>query len=190
MFTGIIEATATVQKKTDTMLVLERPRSFADLKIGASIAVSGACLSVTAFDDHSMTFSVIPETLAKTKLGQLAKGDHVNLERAMRADGRFDGHIVQGHVEGVAKVSDLSPTNVLTVQMPKNLLPFIIHKGSITLDGVSLTVVAIAEDQCSVALIPLTLTETTLGSLQKGDSVNVETDLIGRYIHSFLPTSR
>lgn len=190
MFTGIIEATAAVLEKTEDSLTIAHPVSFDDLKKGCSIAVLGACLTVTSFNDQSMTFQVIPETWAKTKLGSLKKGDLINLERAMPASGRFDGHIVQGHIEGVgivaAIVRDGQDVRV-TVSVPGDLRRYIIPKGSITIDGVALTVASIEKDQVTVALIPETLQMTTLGSLQEGDTVNLETDMIGRYVYALLP---
>ncbi len=370
MFTGIIEATARLIERSDSGLVLERPKNFNDLKNGCSIAVSGVCLTVTTFDKNSMSFDVVPVTFEKSKLGSLKKGDFVNLERAMRADARFDGHIVQGHCEGVGLVvatgraptpgpspgsfdaaassdkpgegssvtfnelqgrvirslgslryppkvivqharamrkvptkaeeklwnalrgkkveglyfrrqrpigpfivdfyceekklgievdggfhkdpvvqesdalrelylqrrgisilrfsneeilENLQPvfaaiklfdnrasltqlhedersdaeglgegsrvgasremeSTELDIQIPPSLLPFIIPQGSITLDGVALTVAAINNNQITVALIPTTLALTALGSLKKGDAVNIETDILGRYI--------
>lgn len=185
MFTGIIETTAQVLKNADGRLVLERPAIFDDIKLGASICVSGVCLSIVAFDDQSMRFDVIDETLSKTKLGNLTSGDAVNLERALKVSDRFEGHMVQGHVEGTGVIGNqLSVTGVLEITLTDDLVPFVISKGSITIDGVSLTVASIADNKCTVALIPHTLSVTTLGSLQTGDRVNIETDILGRYVLS------
>ncbi|MFA6523477.1 MAG: riboflavin synthase [Candidatus Peribacteraceae bacterium] len=208
MFTGIIEATATVLENGKGRLVLARPSFYKDVKVGSSVAVSGACLTVTKLTKTAMTFDVIPETLLKTTLGFLKKGDSLNLERAMRADGRFEGHIVQGHIEGVGIVQACHPERsrratrgckrgldfahpdtfvdvTLTISLPLRLSSFVIAKGSIALDGVSLTVAEIRGKNVTVALIPHTLAETTLGKLRKGDRVNVETDILGRYVRSF-----
>lgn len=183
MFTGIIEATAPILEKTSSSLAVGRPPSFTDVHRGSSISVSGACLSVTKLTEQAMSFDVVPETLAKTKFGSLKVGDHVNLERALRADGRFDGHVVQGHVEGVASViSNVNGT--LTIQLPEELVRFVIPKGSIALDGVSLTVASVDGSRCSVALIPLTQDKTTLRFLQVYDTVNVETDVFVRALHA------
>ncbi len=337
MFTGIIEAMAPVKSKTDQQFVLERPLQFDDIKIGSSICVSGACLSVIQFDDSTFTFDVVPETWAKTKLGDLKEGDQVNLERALPADGRFEGHIVQGHVEGTGRVVSTSiprplppeeegenekigrrkitpknilffsremrrmPTKaekvlwkqlrydrlgvrfrrqfpiggyildfycssirlgievdgdihnrdnqkildkdrqqhlekeqklkivrftnhevitdidsvitrvkqsiknspppleeglgveaktsgegefVLTICLPEDMLCFVVPKGSIAIDGVSLTVAKVDGDKCSVALIPHTREQTTLGKLKEGDHVNIETDILIRALHN------
>lgn len=190
MFTGIIEATAKILESDNGRLVIERPASFTDIKEGSSIAVSGVCLSVEEMNKKSVRFSVVPETLRKTTIGSFKEGNLVNLERAMRADARLDGHIVQGHVEGVGEIIDPSAGSggkwkienetLLTIKVPSHLLSGIVPKGSITIDGVSLTVASIDGDQITVALIPLTLEHTTLGKLQPGDRVNVETDVLAR----------
>ena len=186
MFTGIIEATAKILQKSDSGFVIARPAIFDDLKVGCSIAVSGVCLSVTAFDATSMSFDVIRATWQKTKLGGLNVGDNVNLERAMPANGRFEGHIVQGHCDAAAPVvsvvSGKEPS--ITVDVPRKLLVFIVLHGSVTVDGVALTVSALQEGHMTVSLIPHTLQITTLGSLRKGDRVNLETDILGKYILS------
>jgi riboflavin synthase len=130
-----------------------------------------------------MSFDVVPETWAKTKLGALKVEDRVNLERALRADGRFDGHVVQGHIEGTAEVVSVSPEGEgvrMTLHIPLELVPFVVPKGSIALDGVSLTVAQAKSSECSVALIPTTLRETTLGGLEAGDTINIETDIFLR----------
>ena len=181
MFTGIIESTAEILKKTSSGLVIARPKIFDDLKIGCSIAVSGACLSVTKFDATSMSFDVVPTTFEKTKLGSLTKGDYVNLERALPAHGRLEGHIVLGHCEGVATVRSFEK-NMLTVAVPQGLTPYIVLHGSITLDGVALTVAELRDSDVTVALIPHTISLTTFASLRRGDALNVETDIVGKYI--------
>lgn len=183
MFSGIIETTAPIIKKTETSLTIARPASFEDLIIGASIAVSGVCLSVTAFDDTTMSFDVVKETWKKSALGSLKAGDLVNLERAVLASSRLDGHVVQGHVEGVGtwRVGE----GVWEVEVPNELIKFCVQKGSIALDGVSLTIAAVDGNIIRVALVPLTLEQTTLGSKQDQDPVNIETDILGRYLFAF-----
>ena len=183
MFTGIIEATAPVLSKTDNQLSIARPGSFADFLVGASIAVSGVCLSVTSFDEESMTFDVVQETWKKSKLGSLKIGDIVNLERACLADSRLDGHVVQGHCEGVGIIKEAGTT--LVIEVPKELNKFFVQKGSIALDGVSLTISEIDDSTVSVALVPLTIDNTTLGSCKTGDAINIETDVVGRYLYAF-----
>ena len=195
MFTGIIETMANVLKNENGHLVLERPKIFDDINIGSSICVSGVCLTVAALDSTTMSFDVVSETLARTKLGELMEENRaglgevdrrsrVNLERALKADGRFEGHVVQGHIEDTGAVLkyQIPNSNLLTIVVPKHLLPFIVEKGSIAIDGVSLTVAQLKGNECTIALIPHTLKVTTLGLLKKGDSVNIETDILGRYI--------
>lgn len=179
MFTGIVEATAEVLSNNGNSLQIARPQTFTDLKIGASISVSGVCLSIVGLDDSSMSFDVIPETVRKTKLGSLKPGSRVNLERAMKADARLDGHIVQGHVEGVGTV--VAGKGELVIDAPEDLLLSVLSKGSIAIDGVSLTVARIEGDRITIALIPHTIQETTLGQLQEGDRVNIETDVLAKY---------
>ncbi|MBI5155695.1 riboflavin synthase [Candidatus Peregrinibacteria bacterium] len=182
MFTGIVEATAKIVQKSKTGIIIERPKKFTDVKIGSSIAVSGACLSIVKLTKTNMSFDVIPETWKRTRFSNLKKGDRVNLERAMKMGDRFDGHMVQGHVEAVAAVVNVEkPYRAsLQIDVPKNLARFITTKGSLTLDGVSLTIAAVKKNRVTVALIPHTLKTTTLGALKKGDSVNVETDIMMR----------
>lgn len=158
------------------------------IKKGDSVAVSGACLTAVGFDGASFDVQVMNETLRATKIGTLKPGSRVNLERAMRADGRLDGHIVQGHVDEVGKVvniersSDRSGSIKITVSASRHIAWGIARKGSICLDGVSLTVVDSEADSFSVALIPLTMAETTIGSMKVGDLVNIEIDVLARYM--------
>ena len=183
MFTGIIESTAKVIEKTDRGITVECPATFNDIKIGSSISVSGVCLSIVEFDVTSMRFDVIDETWAKTNLGDLRVGNLVNLERAMKAGDRLDGHVVQGHIEGVGEVVSCqlsAESSKLTIRVPQEFTASIVTKGSIALDGVSLTVADIQDDIVTVALIPHTLTNTTLQNLKEGDRVNVETDVLIR----------
>ncbi len=194
MFTGLIETTAAVLDRLETGLTVGRPPTFTDVKVGSSIAVSGVCLTVVELTDSSMRFDVVDETWSKTNLGGLRKGERVNLERALRADGRFEGHVVQGHVEGVGTVASFElrvtsvpetrnpkpETAIVRITIPPSLLPFVLPKGSITLDGVSLTVADVAGSEVTVALVPHTLRETTLGAKKTGDRVNVETDMLVR----------
>ena len=183
MFTGIIEATARVLKAGKGRLVLERPVIFDDIKLGSSVSVSGVCLTVTTMDARSLTFDVMPETIAKTTIGGLSAGDPVNLERALPAHGRFEGHVVQGHVEGVGEVvgvvNDRTDVRV-TILVSQNLRKLIIPKGSVAVDGISLTVAEAGPETFTVALIPTTLASTTLGGKRMGEKVNIETDILVR----------
>ena len=185
MFSGIIEATARVIRKTSSTLTVARPEAFDDLIPGASIAVSGVCLTVVAFDAESMTFNVVDETWERSKLRSLREGDPVNLERSVLADNRLDGHIVQGHVEAVGSAKLKTENGKLSIEVPESLIKFFVHKGSVAIDGVSLTVAKIDGDTITVALVPLTLQQTTLGCLEEGDPVNIETDVVGRYLYAF-----
>jgi riboflavin synthase len=196
VFTGIIEATATVLSQQDGMLVLQRPRMFDDLKVGSSVSVSGVCLSVTQFNADNMHFDVIPPTLKKTKLGFLKAGDAVNVERAMQAGGRFDGHIVQGHCDAVSLVRSLEDRKdenghhrAIVIELPDTLRGLVVLHGSVAIDGVSLTVSSLDNFSFTVSLIPHTLQHTTLHGLKKGDRVNLEVDVLGKYAAGKLVTS-
>lgn len=182
MFTGIVEAMAKVLTNEHGRFSIERPKSFDDIKVGSSIAISGVCLTVVQYDKKTMSFEMVPETLQRTTLREKEKGDPVNLERALKADGRFEGHVVQGHVEAVGEILGLAKDGMLKFFYPKMLKRFIVEKGSIAIDGVSLTVAALKGNECTIALIPHTLHVTTLGLLKEGDHVNIETDILGRYI--------
>lgn len=201
MFTGLIEATAKVLECSEQGIMIERPAFFDDIKVGSSIAVSGACLTVAELTSDSMKFDVHEETWKRTKMGELKKGDYVNLERALKAGDRLGGHIVQGHVDTVARVclpkadrprevemkvaarvpSGTPAPPTLTIEYPEHLRGLIVEKGSIAVDGVSLTITHVDDEMFSVALIPTTLKETTLGELKEGDRVNLEADVLGRY---------
>lgn len=188
MFTGIIETTARIEQTSPTGLVLQRPAEFTGLAVGDSIAVSGVCLTITELSDNTMAFDVVSETWQKTNLGTRKAGDSVNLERALAASGRFDGHLVQGHIEGTATVESVPQLDTqfqLTISLPANIAHLVVPKGSIAIDGVSLTVASKENLQCTIALVPHTLAITTLGTLAVGDTVNIETDIVGRYVYQF-----
>ena len=156
---------------------------------GDSISVSGCCLTVTTLPGDGFTADLMGETLERTALGGMQPGARVNLERAMRADGRMGGHIVQGHVDGVAEVLAVEPAEdwrILTFSLPPSLLPYLVEKGSITVDGASLTVMAVNDASFSVGLIPHTLAATTLGARAAGDRVNLEVDVIAKYVERML----
>lgn len=185
VFTGIVETTAEVLSRTDARLVLARPAMFDDLREGSSISVNGACLTVVGLHEKEMAFDVMGETWRRTNLGDLTPGHRVNLERAMAATGRFEGHIVQGHVEGTAMVKEWKSDGQwkqLMLELPPHLLPFVVEKGSVALDGVSLTVAGMHKQMMTIALIPHTLDITTLGARAPGDRVNVETDILAHYM--------
>ncbi len=194
MFTGIVEAvgkvTAIERRGEITQLDIEAPQQMvSDVRIGDSISVNGACLTVCTGAEAGLRFEAVPETLEKTSLGGLERGGRVNLERALRADGRLDGHMVQGHVDGVGTVSELRREGEdvrLFVRCGPEVSEFLVEKGSITVDGVSLTVVGVRPEGFDVALIPHTLHGTTLGALGSGSFVNLEVDVIAKYVRRYL----
>jgi riboflavin synthase len=197
MFTGIVEELGTVGSidigSDSAVLRIEGPLVVSDAVHGASIAVNGVCLTVTTHDDAGFTVDVMAETLRRSSLGALHAGDRVNLERAMAASGRFGGHIVQGHVDGTATVTARVPGErweVVTFTLPEALAPYVVEKGSITVDGVSLTVSAVDASTFSVSLIPTTLELTTLGRRQVGDPVNLEVDVLAKYVERLLEHGR
>jgi riboflavin synthase len=193
VFTGIIETTARVGSVEPgngvTRLAIAAPAIAREVAVGESVAVNGACLTATGTTGDLVFFDVIAETLQKTSLSDLVPGARVNLERAMRADGRLDGHIVQGHVDGVGRVLELRRHGDdvrLFVACGREISQFLVPKGSVAIDGVSLTVVGVRDDGFDVALIPLTLTLTTLGDRCDGDRVNLEADVLGKYVKEYL----
>lgn len=193
MFTGIVEQLGTVASIVETAtgrrLVVEG-EGLGDLPLGASIAVNGVCLTVVSTDRGSVALDVIPETLSRTNLGGLVTGDSVNLERPMPASGRFDGHIVSGHVDAVGVVvsleSEADGAVVMEISVPPELTRYLVEKGSITVDGVSLTVAALTDDGFTVALIPHTLEITTLGLRAPRDTVNLEMDVLAKYVERLM----
>ena len=193
MFTGIVEELGTIRAvrrgAASAVLSIGAAEVLSDLKIGDSVAVNGVCLTVTSLDDGGFTADVMHETLGRSSLGALAPGGRVNLERAMPANGRFGGHIVSGHIDGTGKIASVRPDdNALwyTISAAPELLRYIVEKGSITIDGISLTVAAVDETSFSVSLIPHTAAVTALGKKRAGDIVNLETDIIGKYVEKLL----
>ncbi len=193
MFTGIVEERGQVLAVTpmgdSARLVIRAALAVSDAKLGDSIAVNGVCLTVTEFDEESFSADVMAETLLRTSLGAALPGSDVNLERAMPAHGRLGGHLVQGHVDGTGSILTIEPTEhwtVVRVGIPSELSRYIAEKGSITIDGVSLTVVSVDDTSFSVSLIPTTLRETTLGDRSIGDVVNLEIDVIAKYVERLL----
>ena len=194
MFTGIVEAVGSIAKieRTGDLFDLEievGPEIASEVQVGDSIAISGCCLTVTGATRSSVSLQAIPETLRLTSLADRRPGDRVNIERALRADARLDGHIVQGHVDVTGRVSVLrrdADDVILRIECPEDFSPLLVPKGSIAIDGVSLTVVNPESGAFSVALIPHTLKETTLGDRVVGDRVNLEADVIGKYVFHYL----
>ncbi len=194
MFTGIVEERGEIIARDDlaeaARFRIRGPLVTSDASFGDSIAVNGVCLTVVELDDGAFTVDVMAETLRRSSLDNLGPGASVNLERAMAAGGRFGGHIVQGHVDGVGAVASISPSEnwtVVRIAVPVDLARYVVEKGSITIDGISLTVSAIGRDDdlgdwLEVSLIPTTLSETTLGITATGARVNLEVDVIAKYV--------
>jgi len=188
MFTGLVERVAEVAEvdSTESGVRLRIATTLArELAPGDSLAVNGVCLTVTVADADAVGADVGPETLRVTTLGGLRRRSLVNLERPLRADGRFGGHFVQGHVDAVGRIQDLKSDagfHRLAVQFPASLAAFIVQKGSIAVDGISLTVAALAADRFDVQIVPFTMEHTNLRNAQPGDRVNLECDMVGKYV--------
>lgn len=188
MFTGLVEAVGTLVEVKPTAggyrVRIKSPVA-ASLKPGDSVAVAGVCLTAILIDGDEVHADVGPETTRVTTLGGLQRGQSVNLERPMRADGRLGGHFVLGHVDGVGQVDEIRPqadSYWLTIGYPAELGPYLIRKGSVAVDGTSLTIAGLGEKQFDVQVIPFTWSHTTLGGLKRGDRVNLECDMIGKYV--------
>lgn len=194
MFTGIVEEIGTVLscriERDLYRLILQAKTSVADLRVGGSVAVSGCCLTATQVRGGEVSFDLAPETVARTRFDQrLRPGVSVNLERPLRLDARLDGHFVQGHVDGVATVTairDTGSSREIAFALPPDLVRYCVEKGSLAIDGVSLTCAQILGSEASVAVIPHTLAVTTLGGLALGDLVNAEMDMIAKYVEKLL----
>lgn len=193
MFTGIVEELGTVRRVLPGAragkIVIAADTVLQGTRIGDSIAVNGVCLTVVELGSDEFTADVMPETLRKSGLGQLKAGDPVDLERAMPADGRFGGHIVSGHIDGTGRVKEVRPeqnAQVVTIEAPRGIMDLIVEKGSIAIDGISLTVAAVGRTTFSVSLIPHTAEQTVLLKKRAGDVVNLENDIIGKYVQKLL----
>jgi riboflavin synthase len=193
MFTGIVEGTgevASAERKDDVLRVRIRTRGLEGLPTGGSVAVDGCCLTAVEVDADGFACDMTEETLRRTAFTErLQPGTLVNLERPMRADGRFDGHIVQGHVDGVGRIRELRRTGdaaELTVECPPALERYLVEKGSVAVDGISLTVATLQESAFTVALIPYTLEVTNLRNATAGDLVNLEVDVVAKYVERLL----
>jgi riboflavin synthase len=188
MFTGIVEELGTAVE-VGTRLVVTGPKVAEDSDVAASVAVNGVCLTVVERNNGRMAFDLSPETLARSSLGRLRAGDHVNLERPATLSTRLGGHLVQGHVDGVGTITDVrhaAPGKEVRIRLPDGLARYVVEKGSITVDGVSLTVTDISKDEFGVALIPFTLEATTLGVAKVGDHVNLEVDVLAKYVEGLM----
>lgn len=196
MFTGLVETQATVLKigtePAGKRLVLARSETFDDCTVGDSIAINGCCLTIVDLDENRLDFQAGEETLSRTTLGRLTTGSKVNCERAMRLGDRIGGHLVSGHIDGVGtvvnRIDDQEWSKIFFSASPA-LLRQMVSKGSIAIDGTSLTLVDVSDSEFSVALIPHTLAVTTLGQLRSGDEVNLETDMLAKYVQRQLETA-
>ena len=193
MFTGIIEEIGEVvaidKGQESARLSIRGPVVCSDARLGASIAVNGTCLTVTDLDEVTFGCDVMAETLNRTALGRLAPGSRVNLERPVAVAGRLGGHIVQGHVDGVAELVSRTPGDhweVFRFSLPTTLARYVVEKGSIAINGTSLTVCEVSSEWFEVSLIPTTLTGTVLGGLEPGEPVNIEVDVIAKYLESLV----
>jgi riboflavin synthase len=188
MFTGLIEATARVHRMDDAgtgrRIRVATPMG-AELTAGDSVSVNGVCLTAAVVDADGVAADVAPETLRVTTLGAMHQGQLVNLERPLRADGRLGGHFVLGHVDGVGRIMALRPdgeSHWLDVECPRPLRRFLVHKGSVAIDGTSLTIASLHEDRFGVQLVPFTMSHTAFADAKPGDAVNLEVDIIGKYV--------
>jgi riboflavin synthase len=193
VFTGIVETVGIVQSTTESdggrRMAIDGGVCAEELRVGDSVAVNGVCLTVVGSAASLFDADVVPETLRRTNLGLLRPGDHVNLERPMRADGRFDGHLVQGHVDSVGAITTIEPEGVgkrIHVEVAPRYHRYLVEKGSVAVDGVSLTLAAVTGSGFVVALIPHTLAVTTFGLRRAGDQVNLEFDMVARYLERLI----
>lgn len=193
MFTGIVEEIGTVEEikrgQHSAVLKIRAAKVLEDAKIGDSIAVNGICLTVTTLLSNAFTADVMHETLNRSSLAGLKHGSAVNLERAMQANGRFGGHIVAGHVDGVGKITEIRRDDTAiwyTIAAKPEILRYVVEKGSITIDGISLTVARVSAGQFAISAIPHTVSQTVLKERKEGDIVNLETDIIGKYIEKLM----
>jgi len=189
MFTGIVRELGTVEAFYGSRLVVAAPETAAAAAVGDSVAVAGVCLTVVANEDGRLAFDAVPETLSRTALGSLDLGDAVNVEPSLRVGDQLGGHVVQGHVDAVGRVRSVEAegeSRRVWVDAPDTVVRYCIEKGSIAVDGVSLTIAAFDDDGFEVALIPHSLAVTTLGNLEPGDQVNLEADVLGKVVERLL----
>lgn len=193
MFTGIIEEVGIVTKlvgsSSGALITISCKKILEDLEVGDSVAVNGVCLTAREVKNDSFVADIMPETLRSTTLSELSAGKRVNLERALKAGGRFGGHMVLGHVDGVGRILRTYPEGnavVFEIGVPPELMKYIVPKGSVAVDGISLTVQAVSIHGFSVSIIPHTLNATVLQYKNQGDTVNIETDIIGKYVREYL----
>lgn len=193
MFTGLVEEIGKIIKITkgrnSYQFSIQAEKVLSDIKLGDSVATNGACLTVVERTNSSFTVDIMAETVKRTNFGKMKLGDTVNLERAMLLSDRLGGHLVSGHIDGIGKISNIKKediANIISIEAPKEILYQMLNKGSITIDGISLTILSVNEKDFQVSIIPHTAQETTLIKKKIGDFVNLETDMIGKYVLRFL----
>lgn len=193
MFTGIVEETGCVRSvqrgAVSSFIEIQADKVLSGTNIGDSIAVNGVCLTVTELSSNTFRADVMNETLRRSSLGSLSQGSPVNLERAMAADGRFGGHIVSGHIDGTGTITDIKKDGIAvwyTISANAGILRYIVEKGSVAVDGISLTVAAVSDTDFKISVIPHTAAQTVLGSKKNGDTVNIENDIIGKYVEKLM----
>ena len=189
MFTGIVEEVGTVVEVTPGGLTIGASRVMEGLGLGDSVSVNGACLTATDLGPGSFSVDVVPETLRRTNLGSLAEGGAVNLERGVRAGGRLDGHIVQGHVDGTGRVESVREDGdavMVSIEAGPAIMRYVVEKGFVAVDGVSLTIVGCDDERFSVTIIPHTRERTVLGIRKPGDEVNIEVDILAKYVERLI----
>jgi len=197
MFTGIIEETGTIKSvKWDgksAVIVIYALKILDDIKVGDSINTNGVCLTVTSFDSKEFSVDVMAETMRKTNLNRLKPGSKINLERALRLNDRFGGHLVSGHIDGTGIIAELKKEDNatwITIRTNESVSKYIVFKGSVSIDGISLTVAEVTNNRFKVSIIPHTAQETTLLTKKIGESINIECDLIGKYIEKFISSDK
>ena len=189
MFTGIVEEVGQVAQLDDHRLSVRGSKVLVDTELGASIAVNGACVTVVSFDKGEFSVDLAPETIRRTSLGNVNAGDWVNLERPLAVSDRLGGHIVQGHVDGTGRITSIRPEGdciIIRITSPKRLMPYIVEKGFMAVDGISLTVVKKGASSFTVSVIPYTTENTNLKGKMAGDRVNLEVDIVAKYVENLM----
>ena len=193
MFTGIVEEIGRIKRCSNTGLEVQAQLVLGDTKLGDSISINGVCLTVVEYGPDSFLVDTVPETLRRTNLGELSPGDPVNLERALSAAARLGGHFVQGHIEGTATIVSIEPDGdaiLVRFQTSSEIMRYVVEKGFIAIDGASLTIVDRDDESFRVTLIPFTREHTSLGSRSIGDRVNIETDILAKYVERLVVPAR
>ena len=189
MFTGIVEEIGTINSLVNNVLTIQAEKVLADIKLGDSISVNGTCLTVVNFTESKFSVDLAPETLRRTAFGNLNPGDTVNLERALAASDRFGGHLVQGHVDATGRVisiRDEGDSSIFRISNPKRLKPYLVEKGFIAVDGISLTIVKVLTSSFTLSVIPYTRINTNLRNQQIGGKVNLEVDILAKYVENLM----